>query len=108
MDRLEELKETAKTVDAQFKGSLFRFEADTNKPDPRALMRSYEAFESKITLIQGAQATLCCYSVGSALYPNRLKIIRNTCMSDGGKLFAGSPSTRSAKGGHASSRWPLL
>lgn len=56
MDRLEELKEMAKIVDGRFKGSLFRFEADTNKPDPRALMSTYEAYEQKITLIQEAQA----------------------------------------------------
>ncbi len=55
MDRLEELKEQAKTVDSQFKGSLFRFENE-DKPDPRDLMDSYERLERKITAIQEAQA----------------------------------------------------
>ena len=52
MDRLEELKEQAKTYDGQFKGSLFRFEADEKKADPRDLMASYESCESKITQIR--------------------------------------------------------
>ena len=54
MDRLEELKEQAKTYDGQFKGSLFRFEEDEKKADPRDLMAGYESCERKITQIQEA------------------------------------------------------
>ncbi len=56
MDRLEELKELARTVDTQFKPSLFKFETDKDKPDPRALMALYSDYENRITLIQEAQA----------------------------------------------------
>ena len=57
MDRLEELKELAKTLDAQFTSSQFRFEDEEGeKPDPRRLLREYEAVEDRITRIQEAQA----------------------------------------------------
>ncbi len=55
MDRLEELKEQAKTLDGQFKGSLFRFEGE-EKADPRQLMDAYARCERKMAAIQEAQA----------------------------------------------------
>lgn len=57
MDRMEELQEQAKTIDAQFKPALYRFKTDlVEKLDPRALMESYLACEEKIAQLQAAQA----------------------------------------------------
>jgi hypothetical protein len=57
MDRLEELKEQAKTVDSQFKGALFQFRDERGeKLDPRVLMQTYESCEASIAALQEAQA----------------------------------------------------
>ena len=57
MDRLEELKEQAQTLDSQFKGALFQFAEERGKqPDPRELMREYGEVEQKVARLQEAQA----------------------------------------------------
>ena len=57
MDRLEELKEQAKTADSQFKGALFQFRTERGeKLDPRRLMQVYLTCEEKIAALQEAQA----------------------------------------------------
>lgn len=57
MDRLEELKEQAQTVDTQFKTALFQFaEEQGAQPDPRLLMREYAEVERKVATLQEAQS----------------------------------------------------
>lgn len=57
MDRLEELKEQAQTLDSQFKAALFQFADERGRqPDPRELMREYGEIERKVAMLQEAQA----------------------------------------------------
>jgi hypothetical protein len=57
MDRLEELKEQAQTLDAQFKAGLFQFAEERGaQPDPRDLMREYAEIEQKVAILQEAQS----------------------------------------------------
>ena len=57
MDRLEELKEQAQTLDTQFKAALFQFaEERGSKPEPRVLMREYAEIERKVAILQEAQS----------------------------------------------------
>jgi hypothetical protein len=58
LDALDMLKERVKTLDAQFKPSLFRFEDEDEdeKRDPRDILREYEALQARIARLQEAQA----------------------------------------------------
>ncbi len=56
MDRLEELKETARLADEQFTDALYRFAADADKPDPRNLLLAYQTAQEKIAKLQTAQS----------------------------------------------------
>src|ERR1051326_3862317 len=57
MDRLEELKEQAQTLDGQFKTALFQFAEERGaQPDPRELMRDYAEIERKVAMLQEAQS----------------------------------------------------
>jgi hypothetical protein len=56
LDALDFLKERVKTLDAQFKASLFRFEDDEAKPDPRELIREFQAAHDRIARLQEVQA----------------------------------------------------
>ena len=56
MDRMEVLREQGQIATKQFVRSLFRFEAEQDKPDPRDLMQTFADNERKIALLQTAQA----------------------------------------------------
>lgn len=57
MDRLEELKEQAQTLDTQFKAALFQFAEERGaQPDPRELMREYAEVEQKVAILQESQS----------------------------------------------------
>ena len=57
MDRLEELKEQAQSLDSQFKASLFQFAEERGaQSDPRALMLEYSEIERKVAMLQEAQS----------------------------------------------------
>jgi hypothetical protein len=56
LDALDVLKERLKTLDAQFKPSLFRFEDEQDKRDPREILQEFEQVNQKIARLQEAQA----------------------------------------------------
>src|SRR2546430_17521437 len=56
LDALDILKERVKTLDTQFKASLFRFEDDEGKRDPRDFLGEFESAQEKIARLQEAQA----------------------------------------------------
>ena len=58
LDALDMLKERVKTLDAQFKPSLFRFEDEDEdeKRDPREIIGEYEALQERIARLQEVQA----------------------------------------------------
>ena len=56
MDRMEVLREQGQIANKQFLRSLFRFDTEEDKPDPRELMQAFADCERKIALLQTAQA----------------------------------------------------
>jgi hypothetical protein len=56
LDALDMLKERVKALDAQFKPSLFRFDDEDEKRDPRDIVREYEALQARIARLQEAQS----------------------------------------------------
>lgn len=59
IDRLEELKEQAKNVDAQFASSLHKFNEETDTSStatPQEIMQKYEELQTKIGKLQEAQS----------------------------------------------------
>jgi len=56
LDALDFLKERAKNLDAQFAASLFAFEDEDEKPDPRQIVAEFEAVQSRIARLEEVQA----------------------------------------------------
>ncbi len=58
LDALDMLKERVKSLDTQFKPSLFRFEdeSEDENRDPREIIKEYEAIQERIARLQEAQA----------------------------------------------------
>ena len=56
LDALDFLKERAKALDTQFKASLFRFEDEEGKRDPREIVREFEEIQEKIARLQEVQS----------------------------------------------------
>ena len=84
MDRLEELKGQAKTLDGQFGGALYRFESEEEKGDPRQIMAAYAECERKITLIQEAQAR---YNLAVAVTVDGDEMTLHRAVRQGGLRF---------------------
>ena len=56
LDALDFLKERVKALDTQLKGSLFRFEDEEEKRDPREILREMTQTHEKISKLQEVQA----------------------------------------------------
>lgn len=56
LDALDFLKERVKNLDAQFKASLYRFEDDEGKRDPREIVQEFEDVQARIARLMEAQA----------------------------------------------------
>ena len=56
LDALDILKERVKTLETQFKASLYRFEDDEGKRDPRDILAEFESAQEKIARLQESQA----------------------------------------------------
>lgn len=56
LDALDFLKQRVKALEGQFAGSLYRFEDDEDKRDPREIVREFEQLQSRIAKLMEVQA----------------------------------------------------